>query len=284
MTIVVAMKFSDRVCVLSDTMISNREGTGNNVIPGRLKSIVINKWLTISYAGLSTQAIDTVREIYRSENIKTEAVIHLLAEVSRLHDGELDFIVCSHEQSVRMVKIANGKIFEGGDAYWIGNSQAAAELSKIELPNTKCVDLPEYITADELIFKSSFQEFMRSNRCEGIGGAVIDCLCSPYGHCYNSHAGAFSWDTIVLGEDDPVQRKITEKTGMYHYAYNVCSTIARGQAIVGFYLGQSGVGFIYDPIHYDEARRVDGCSMSEFSSFVEDAGKVLAERSHNKNI
>lgn len=284
MTIVAAMKFSDRVCVLSDTMISNREGTGNNVIPGRLKSIVLNNWLTISYAGLSTQAIDAVRELYRSENINTEAVIQFLSEVSRLYSGDLDFIVCSHEESVRMVKIANGKVFEGGDAYWIGSSQAAAELSKIELPNTSYEGFPEYITADELIFKNSFQYFMRNNRCEGVGGAIIDCLCSPYGHCYNTHAGAFSWDTIVLGKDDPVQREIINKTGMYHYEYNVCSITARGQAIVGFYLGQSGVGFIYDPIHYDEAMRVDGCSMSEFSYLVEDAGKVLAGKAHNKKM
>ena len=105
-------------------------------------------------------------------------------------------------------------------------------------------------------------------------------------HCQYAlwSAGAFSWDTIVLGEDDPVQREITEKTGMYHYAYNVCSAIARGQAIIGFYLGQSRVGFIYDPIHYDEAMKVDGCSMLEFSSLVEDAAKVLAVRSHSKDI
>lgn len=284
MTIVAAMKFSDRICVLSDTMISNREGTGNNIIPGRLKSIVLNHWLTISYAGLSTQAIDAIRELYRNRDITTEEAIQFLADVSRFHSGDLDFILCSHEKSVRMVKIANGIVFEGGDAYWIGSAQAAAELSKVELPNASCENLPDYISVNEMMFKNAFHDFMRVSRCEGVGGAIIDCLCSPYGHCYNTHAGAFSWDTILLGDDDLAQREVTNKTGMFHYEYNVCSTSVRGQAIVGFYLAQSRTGFIYDPIHYDEAMKVDGCDISEFSYLVDDAGKVLEVKAHNKKI
>ncbi len=132
-----------------------------------------------------------------------------------------------------------------------------------------------------MIFKNAFHDFMRTNHCEGVGGATIDCLCSPFGHCYNTHAGAFSWDTIILGKDDQVQREATNKTGMFHYEYNVCSTSARGQAILGFYLRQSRIGFIYDPIHYDEAIKIVGHDMSEFSRLVDYAGETLARKSHN---
>ena len=48
MTIVAAMKCGERICVMSDTMISDRGLARDNVIPGRLKTIVVNKWLTIS--------------------------------------------------------------------------------------------------------------------------------------------------------------------------------------------------------------------------------------------
>ena len=75
MTIVAAMKFDKRIVVMSDTMISDSNELRNNVIPGRLKSIVINNWLTISDAGLSTQAIDAVRKIYNSPNISTGLAI-----------------------------------------------------------------------------------------------------------------------------------------------------------------------------------------------------------------
>lgn len=284
MTIVAAMKFSDRICVLSDTMISDKGGTRHNIIPGRLKSIVLNHWLTISYAGLSTQATDAVRELYKKENVTTEAAIQYLVEVSRIYSGDIDFILCSHEQSARMVKISNGQAFEGGNIYWIGSTQAASELSKIKLPNTDYEKLPDYVSVNEMVFRNAFHNFMRTNRCEGVGGAIIDCLCSPYGHCYNTHAGAFSWDTIVLGKDDQDQREIMNKTGLYHYEYNVCSTSARGQGIVGFYLGQSRIGFIYDPIHYDEAMKIRDYSMSEFSYLVDDSGKVLANNRQNKKM
>ncbi|QEA39337.1 hypothetical protein FGL86_09780 [Pistricoccus aurantiacus] len=284
MTIVAAMKFSDRICVLSDTMITDHGNTRHNIIPGRLKSIVINEWLTISYAGLSTQAMDAVRELYRDDNLTTAIAIDHLINVSGAYGGELDFILCSHENETRLVKVSNGKIFEGGSAYWIGNGQAAAELSNIPMPDSKYEDLPDYIAPKEMIFKNTFHRFMRTNRCEGVGGAIIDCLCSPYGHCYITHASAFSWDTIILGKDDPTKREALNKTGMYHYEYNVCSTSARGQAIVGFYLGQAGIGFIYDPVHDDEAMRVENINTSEFSYLVEDAGKVLANSRKNNKI
>ncbi len=282
MTIVVAMKFPDRICVLSDTMITDRESTGPNIVPGRLKSIVINHWLTISYAGLSIPAIDAARKIYRKENITTELAMQHLVKASESYSGELDFILCSHEHGSRLVKIVNGHVFEGGNIYWIGITIAAKEFSKefskVKIPNANGKSLPDYISPEEMVFKNAFHEFMRANRCEGVGGTIIDCLCSPSGHCYNTHAGAFSWDTIVLGKDDLVQREITNKTGLYHYEYNVCSTSARGHAIVGLYLGQAKTGFIYDPIHDDDAMKVKNCSMLEFSYLVEDAGKVLANK------
>lgn len=283
MTIVAAMKFDERICVMSDTMISSESFTRDNIIPGRLKSIVLNEWLTISYAGLSTQAIDAIRVPYGCSSITTDSVVQCLVETSAKYMNELDFIVCSHENDARLIKIANGVVSEGANAYWIGNLQAATELSKVVIPKTEFNDLPDYISAEEIIFKNSFNTYMRENRCKGIGGAIIDCLCSPYGHCYNTHAGAFSWDTIILGKDNYKERQEKNKTGMYHYEYNVQSTSARGQAIVGFYLNQAQTGFIYDPIHYDEAMKIEDVGLTRFSHLIEDAGKVLAKKQRNKS-
>ncbi len=283
MTIVAAMRFYERICVMSDTMISFEGSTRNNIIPGRLKSIVVNEWLTISYAGLSTQAIDAVRALYRCNSITTDSVVQCLVETSTKYQNQLDFIVCSHESGARLIKIANGVVSEGANAYWIGNLQAATELSKVVIPKTEFDDLPDYMSAEEVIFKNAFSTYMRENRCKGIGGAIIDCLCSPYGHCYNTHAGVFSWDTIILGKDDYEERQKKNKTGMYHYEYNVQSTSARGQAIVGFYLNQAQTGYIYDPIHYDEAMKIENVGLTSFSHLIEDAGKVLAQKQHNKS-
>jgi hypothetical protein len=261
---------------MSDTMISDRRLARDNVIPGRLKSVVISEWLTISYAGLSTQAIDAIRAIYNKGNITTEVALQYLLETSRTYNENLDFILCSHEFEPRLCKISNGSLMEGARAYWIGSSQAASELSKVPIPDNNCDGLPDYISPDEVIFRNAFSTFMRENSCEGIGGAVIDCLCSPHGHCYNTHAGAFSWDTIILGKDDPKEREQKNKTGIFHYEYHVSTTSVRGQGIVGFYLNQAQTGFIYDPVHYDEAMKIHSINLEDFSRLIEDAGKALA--------
>jgi hypothetical protein len=284
MTIVVAMKFGERICVMSDTMISDRDQARDNIIPGRLKSIVINEWLTVSYAGLSTQAIDAIRKISNSNMATTKSVVDYLLEVSARYPDELDFIVCSHEVKAKLIKISNGTLMEGAKAYWIGSAQAAAELSKVPVLVAEFEGLPEYMSADEVVFRNSFITYMREHRCEGIGGAVIDCLCSPYGHCYNTHAGAFSWDTILLGIDDNEERQKKNRGGMHHYEYHISSTSARGQGIVGFYLDQAKTGFIYDPTHYDEAMKIEATSLSDFSRLVEDAGQVLSRNLHNNRL
>lgn len=278
MTIIVARRFDERICVMSDTMISSERFTKDNVIPGRLKSIVVNEWLTISYAGLSTQAIDAIRKLYRNSSITTNSAVQYLVDISTKYLNEIDFIVCSHENGVRLMKISNGTVNEGANFYWIGNLQAATELSKVVIPKTEFNDLPYYMSVEEVIFKNEFNTYMRENQCKGIGGAIIDCLCSPYGHCYNTHAGTFSWDTLILGKNDYEERQEIIKTGMYPYEYNVQSTSVRGQAIVGFYLNQAQIGYVYDPIHHDEAMRIENIDLSSFSNLIEDAGKVLSNK------
>lgn len=283
MTIVAAIKFDERICVMSDTMISDREQVRDNIIPGRLKSIVINEWLTVSYAGLSTQAIDAIRTIKNYQSVTTRDSVDFLLDISASFPNDLDFIVCSHETEARLIKISNGRLMEGANAYWIGSSQAASELSRVLIRNAKFESLPEYMSAEEIEFKNAFNTYMRENTCEGIGGAVIDCLCSPYGHCYNSHTGAFSWDTVILGMEIREDLNRRKNTGTYHYEYHVLSPSVRGQGIVGFYLDQAQIGFIYDPINHDDAMKIEGASLSNFSKLVEDVGQVLSRVLHNNS-
>ena len=281
MTIVAAKRCGDRIVVMSDTMISDSNLTRNNILPGRLKTVVVNKWLTISYAGLSTQAIDAVRTIYTNPGTTTETALKYLLEVSCRHRSKLDFLVCSHEFETRLCKISNGKLFEGAKTYWIGSSEAASELSRIKV-SADGFDAPfGHISSEEVEFKNAFHDFMGHNNCEEIGGAIVDCLCSPKGHCYNSHAGVFSWEAITLGAESPgeqEERKRRNKTGISYYQYHVLSPSVRGQGIVGFYLSQARTGFIYDPLHYDEAMRVYSVGLKEFSDLIDYAGKALARK------
>jgi len=58
LTLIAALKMSERIVVMSDTAISDRDAIRSNLIPGRLKSVVVGPKMTISYAGLSSQALE----------------------------------------------------------------------------------------------------------------------------------------------------------------------------------------------------------------------------------
>ena len=281
MTIVAARRFGQRIVVLSDTMISDASARADNILPGRLKSIVLNNTLTISYAGLSTQALDAIRAVYRNPPGSVHSVIEFLAATSEEFAGEIDFLVCSHEDSAKLFKISGGKTFVGADFYWIGNATAVTELSQLEMQQPKTENLPDYLSEEEIHFTNRFTTYLRDGRCPGVGGAAVNCLCSEYGHCYQDHANAFSWDTIIIGQDNYSQRQEANKTGMLHFEYNVYSAEKRGQAIVGLLLGQSGVGFVHDPLNRDDAEKIVGLTHDQFAKLVR--SKVVAGDPDPKN-
>lgn len=276
MTIVIAKRIGERISVMSDTYISDENGIKDKVIPGRLKSVVVNKWLTISYAGLSDQAIDAIRAIHSMHDITTQGVVNYLFDVACQYESQLDFILFSHEHDVRLVKILSSGIYEGSDHYWIGNIEAANAILTLFKDNLEkdlnFINFPDQNFIVESKFRSAFSKYMRESGCEGVGGVVMDCLSSPYGHCYQTYSSSFSWDVIDLGSVDYSSLQEEHKSGMYHYSYNVVSLDCRGEGIVGFYLDQAQIGFIYDPIRLDEALAVrKNClNLESFTNFFND--------------
>lgn len=268
MTIVAAKRFGNRIIVLSDTMISDVGARADNIIPGRLKSIVLSKTLTVSYAGLSCQALDAIRVIYRSPPDSVRVVIEFLAAKTAEFTGELDFLVCTHTPCAELFKISNGRVYTGADFYWIGNSQAVSDLSQLEVRQQKIENRPEWLFEEEMHFSNKFMVYLRENRRHGVGGIVINCLCSDQGHCYQNYVSAFSWDEIIIDQFGCNRPQEAKETGMYHFECHVYSATKRGEAVVGLYLGQPGIGFIYDPLNHDEAKKIVNIAHSEFAALV----------------
>ncbi len=277
MTIVLARKFDQRIIVLSDTMISDQEALGHNIFPGRLKSIVVNKWLTVSYAGLSVQAMDIIRSLRTISDLTTNDAVAILLRANEHHEDAIEFILCSHEEHSRLLKISASTASEGSDFYWIGSAEAATEISRSHAPGPAAAGRPDHVTQDELDFISTFWRFLNKGVSGCVGGAAVNCLCSPCGHCYQTHAGIFAWDTIVVGKDDPIAREAMNKTGMYQFGYNLCAPETRGVALVGLYFDQSATGYLYDPMNRDDAVKIRNTDVASFSRLVSDSAAVLAE-------
>ncbi|KSV76013.1 hypothetical protein N185_16325 [Sinorhizobium sp. GW3] len=62
MTIIIAQRRGDDILLLADTKIGNAGEKGPNVIPGRLKLIVLGKGLTVGFAGNADAADVTIRK------------------------------------------------------------------------------------------------------------------------------------------------------------------------------------------------------------------------------
>lgn len=258
MTIVVARRFGERICVLADTMISDPNQPRPNIIPGQLKAIVISLTISIAYAGSVVLGIKAARDC-RSAVLKGAGLAEIIG-ILRGHseDGHCEFLVASHESGAQIFKIRNGAQTAAQDQHWIGDSAALArhdEISRIvddAMANTlrgnpSLTD----VRTDESRFISAFtQLFLTSPQVTTcVGGLAVTLLGSPSGHCYQQHAGSYSPGVVMIGGPP---RPSPPPCGGETYSYNFLESNHRGVAIAGAFLEQARVGYIYNPLVSDE--------------------------------
>lgn len=272
MTLVAALRSMGRIVVMSDTMICD-DGSHrpNNRIPGQLKSVVLNGWLTVSFSGLSIQAIDAIRQLSYCRGLTTTGAVRHLQETSRRFHGEIDFLVCSHEapSTPRLIRVSASHVSEGQDFYWIGNADSARRFARFELTPSSGEAGGEYFSVEESRFTRSFHEYVAQATDPYVGGAVINCLASAYGHCYQDHFGV-RLDRITIPDPlPPAQREQLHDAGMNgYYSYGVVTSPERGDALVGVYFEQAGIGYIYQPLERDHPEKIQASSQPEFQMII----------------
>lgn len=279
MTLVAALRNGPRIVVMSDTAISNRDAAHPNVIPGRLKSVVINTQLTVAYAGLSSQALDAIRSVHKFK-LSTSDAINALLEASCRHGGEVDFLLCSHEDTShpRLVKIADSTVYEGADYYWIGNSESARALARYDTSDRHPENAPDYQAPAEREFTHRFFEYMHHVRDPHVGGAIVNCLCSDHGHCYQDHGAVHHWEPITIPDPTPLEAKAAlHRSGRASFADHVYCPAERGVALVGFYMEQPGFGHLHIPLERDDPIPVSASSQAEFRKIVSAAARARSD-------
>lgn len=272
MTLAIAYRSLGRIVTLSDTKISDPGATRRNAIPGRLKSIVLNDWLTVTYAGLTTQAIDIIRDIRKLTTLSTTTALTHLSMASKEFEGEIDFLVCSHEirDQPRLVKIANGSVAEGSDMYWIGSPAAAQNFARLELPPTRGEFSLDYVSAQENELTRKFCAYLDTYSDSQVGGLVVNCLASSHGHCYQDHAGAQVDKREIPDPLEPALRQQMDRAGMDGYfTYQVISTSKRGVAVVGMYFEQAGIAYVHVPLLHDDPVEITAPRMEEFRTILD---------------
>lgn len=267
MTLVAARRFGDRIIVISDTMISDSNATRRNILPGRLKCIVVDWHLSIAFAGPANAGIDAIRQghgLFKATRNLNELLDYLVAESKREPDCDkrCDFIVSSHIHEPSLYKIWDGQISSGQPFQWIGQKSLLAGLAE---------------ATDEMSFFDAFSQnagVAAGNASQGVGGIFVVQLGSPYGHCYQTHASTICFDDIIVPPGITEQQQADRASGMMQYSYNCQATLDRGVAVVSAFFEQAQTGYIYAPLLQDDPIIVHPTSLSEIC----DRARLLARQ------
>ena len=253
MSLATLRKWGDRAIILSDTMISDPNAAHPNLIPGQLKAIVISERLSMAYAGRTGIALTAIRRAHRALNdgSSLRQILEILVEASSLQEDATDFLVVSHFNNIETYKIWNGQIARGGDSYWIGDGDAIGVLEDLAEEQISSPELPEYVAQQETKLFQAFFEILTNPAFPTVGGLYFNLLASPVGHCYNNHAGSFSWDTVSLDRIPTQDYQDFVKGGTTSWQYSLTSAAQRGVGVTGAFLPQPSLGFVYNPLVND---------------------------------
>jgi hypothetical protein len=279
MTLVIARKFAERIVVVSDTMISGEHLTQANIIPGRLKSIIVGDHLSISYSGFANAAITIIRKahwLYREKKDLEKMLAYVTENTS---DGKCEFIVVSHVGSPTIYRVSRGKCVAGADVYWLGNPDPIRRVREIEsaLPLRETPD-EIFGNPEELRFSSALQKLYLDEGTqmdEGVGGFIVSHLCSPFGYSYQAHGGAIIRDTFQIPGGWSDKQLGQQASGMTKYSYNIVVSRYKGVAVIGGFLPEAKLGYLYSPIEADEARQIFPTSLSAMRRTVESCAQRL---------
>lgn len=285
MTLVIGRQFFNRLVILSDTMISDEASTGTNIIPGRLKSIVLSQDIAVSFSGLANQACGTIRRLYGHvlKGLNLPSLLESLRNSTQMFNGEVSFLLACRVPKLALYKVSDGQVNSGSDRYWIGDPRAASEVQRImeieeEHIHAKLKD-DEFFSPAEVAFTAAFMSLVLEQRIPGVGGICFNCLGSEHGFCYQNVAEMYAWDPILIGAGfDPEARRAFERTGTTHYTYSTLSSQDRGVAVTGVFFQQADLGYVYSPLDPDlnEPTKFHPITLEELAEKVHDYGKKLA--------
>jgi hypothetical protein len=194
MTFVVAKCFGERIYIASDTMISDSTKARTDMIPGRLKVIILDTKTTVAYAGLADQSIDTIKRVKQclSDGGNLLDVEQILVAATMEYEGQLEFLIASHRDGATLKRIWDGCISSGLEQACIGQRDLLPILIEQEKEVPQSIVPHEY--EEVARFTQAFRNLFDGLRVsDNVGGFGIMALCFPAGHLYGLSAGAAVW-------------------------------------------------------------------------------------------
>jgi hypothetical protein len=241
-----------------DSQVTDPLQPRNNLIPGRLKLIVLSSKLCVGFAGQLYIAMNSIGEVARLTDVRE--IARVLLERHRETGEAADFLVAALEPPT-LTKVAAGQLFSGGTQYWIGDSDATRVLGQhydaaAEPKSGNAVE----IAAAKLI--QAFEATIMDPRAPTVGGLVFSVATDRDGLRYAPAANVFfPPQSVPSGVEVPLRFGGAAQGG---YAYSIYTPKRVGVPIVGVYFLQGRCGLIYRPLVEEDAVWVTEVSQEEF--------------------
>ena len=280
MTFVFAKRFGDRIIMFADTKISDPAGVTRtsaerrmgNAVPGRLKVFPLGTNVSVGYAGKSGAALAAIRKLPSCRTYRAiDEVREMLRQASGEHDT--DFLLVSHIGKTRLLKIQSGMVSADQDFHWIRHPAASEELIRsIEeqreamrrqidngyMRDHRARELIR-IRSEEILIHNAWSRLllMSPDLLPGVGGIPICLEASAEAHYFPGAAGAYNPEPVTIdseGRHYGADGEIEPRYGQW--SYTLVSGPHSGVPVLGLWLQEAGVGFVYDPLKCEEAERV----------------------------
>ena len=262
MTIVIAKQFNDTICIVSDTMITDAEGSRNKIIPGRLKAIILNERFSVAYAGHSDPAQYAIRDAHQILRSRggSDAVLQRLRNATT-GAADIDFITASHyPPNVELRRIWEGRISDPLSQAVIGNSTIYERITTRFVPSGNG-------KVDARNFWSAFIETFTNSRVDagmGVGGVPIGLVAAPDNHHYASCSVNANWKPIGFVPGRTTYEDEQDLlTGEWSYHFDVVPPARAGAAVIAVAIRQAKTGYIYAPLIQDDASSITLIENSE---------------------
>lgn len=262
MTLVVGSVEARGVRLICDSQISRPDAPHDDVIPGRLKLVLLDFNTCIGFAGQPDVAIDAIRLARHTEDY--DSLAGALLEVNRRSHNRVDFLVARFDPP-RLEKISNGQQYSAGRCYWIGDPDAVNVFSDLldSMPAVESEN-PDYARAGQI--HMAFAQLLRDDTARTVGGLSFTVAPDRDGFRYAPEIGVFYPPQSIPSGDPTTLRFGTAEHG--GYAFSTYTSNAPGIPAVGVYFLQGRNGCLYLPLEADEAEWFSGMTQEEFRDAV----------------
>lgn len=245
MTFIYARKIKNSIQINSDTYLNFEKKVKPNLEDTIIKSLILSKYLTISFSNTHIVACKLIKRLVRSNYLTLDRVLKIIEEIPPKDLDQISFIITVLEGSeYEIIRIRRGIIERNLQSAYIGEKDAF-ELYQKEYHSLELEGNKKYIE-EFVIQNDAFEKVIQNSNIQTVGGFNI-CICSyQYGFEYNFNTEVFRPRLLHLKDNLPQKLDFgNAEMGSFSVIYLPCS---QDPSVLAIYLEYGSFGLFFNPI------------------------------------